>query len=125
MKSIRIALAQINVTVGDLAGNARKIGEGIEHARKLGVDLLAFPELAVTGYPPEDLLLMPRFVQQNLKTVGEIAKAAKGLTVLVGFVDKKDDIYNAAALIHDGKLIEVYQDAKKPLNQNCNPDTIF
>ena len=108
MNSIRIALAQINATVGDLAGNAREIGEGIERARTLGVDLLAFPELAVTGYPPEDLLLMPRFVQQNLKHVTEIAKAAKGLTVLVGFVDKKDDIYNAAALIHDGKLVEVY-----------------
>jgi NAD+ synthase (glutamine-hydrolysing) len=108
MQSIRIALAQINATVGDLAGNARKINEGIEQARELGVDLLAFPELAVTGYPPEDLLLMPRFVQQNLKTVAEIAKAAKGPTVLVGFVDKKDDIYNAAALIHDGELVEVY-----------------
>jgi NAD+ synthase (glutamine-hydrolysing) len=108
IQSMRIALAQINATVGDLAGNARKIGEGIEQARELGVDLLAFPELAVTGYPPEDLLLMPRFVQHNLKTVREIAKAAKGLTVVVGFVDKKDDIYNAAALIHDGKLVEVY-----------------
>jgi NAD+ synthase (glutamine-hydrolysing) len=108
MKSMRIALAQINATVGDLAGNARKIGEGIERARTLGIDLLAFPELAVTGYPPEDLLLMPRFVQQNLKHVAEIAKAAKDLTVVVGFVDKKDDIYNAAALIHDGKLVEVY-----------------
>jgi NAD+ synthase (glutamine-hydrolysing) len=108
MKPIRIALAQINTTVGDLAGNARKIGENIEHARELGVDLLAFPELAVTGYPPEDLLLMPRFVQQNLKTVAEIAKHAKGLTVLVGFVDQKDDIYNAAALIHDGELADIY-----------------
>ena len=108
MKSIRIALGQINATVGDLAGNARKINEGIEQARELGVNLLAFPELAVTGYPPEDLLLMPRFIQQNLKTVAEIAKGAKGLTVVVGFVDKKDDIYNAAALIHDGELVEVY-----------------
>jgi NAD+ synthase (glutamine-hydrolysing) len=108
MNSIRIALAQINATVGDLEGNARKIGEGIERARTLGVDLLAFPELAVTGYPPEDLLLMPRFAQQNLKHVAEIAKATKSLSVLVGFVDKKDDIYNAAALIHDGKLVEVY-----------------
>jgi NAD+ synthase (glutamine-hydrolysing) len=108
MRSIRIALAQINTTVGDLAGNARKIGEGIEQARKLGVDLLAFPELAVTGYPPEDLLLMPRFVKQNLKQVADIAKRAKGLTLLVGFVDQKDDIYNAAALIHDGALVDTY-----------------
>ena len=87
MKSIRIALAQINTTVGDLAGNARTITEGIEQGRELGVNLIAFPELAVTGYPPEDLLLMPRFVQQNLKMVDEITKATKGLTALVGFVD--------------------------------------
>ncbi len=108
MKSIRIALAQINSTVGDLAGNARKIEERIRSARELGVDLLAFPELAITGYPPEDLLLMPRFAQQNLKILGEIVKGTRGLTVLVGFVDKKDDIYNAAALIHDGEVAAVY-----------------
>jgi len=125
MKSIRIALAQINATVGDLAGNARKIEEGIQQARELGVDLLAFPELAVTGYPPEDLLLMPRFVQQNLKTVGEIAKAARSLTVVVGFVDKQDDIYNAAALIHDGKLAAVYHKVFLPNYSVFDEDRYF
>ncbi|MBN1253689.1 MAG: NAD+ synthase [Deltaproteobacteria bacterium] len=125
MKSIRIALAQINATVGDLAGNAHKIEEGIQQARMLGVDLLAFPELAVTGYPPEDLLFMPRFVQQNLKTVGEIAKAARGLTVVVGFVDKQDDIYNAAALIHDGKLSAVYHKVFLPNYSVFDEDRYF
>jgi NAD+ synthase (glutamine-hydrolysing) len=125
MKSIRIALAQINATVGDLAENARKIEEGIQQARTLGVNLLAFPELAVTGYPPEDLLLMPRFVQQNLKTVGEIAKAARGLTVVVGFVDKQDDIYNAAALIQDGKLVAVYHKVFLPNYSVFDEDRYF
>lgn len=125
MKPIRIALAQINATVGDLAGNARKIEEGIQRARTLEVDLLAFPELAVTGYPPEDLLLMPRFVQQNLKTVGEIVKAARGLTIVVGFVDKQDDIYNAAALIHDGKLAAVYHKVFLPNYSVFDEDRYF
>ncbi len=125
MKLIRIALAQINTTVGDLAGNARKIGEGIERARELEVDLIAFPELAITGYPPEDLLLMPRFVQQNLKVLDEIAKTTKGLTALVGFVDKKDDIYNAAALIHDGELAGVYHKIFLPNYSVFDEDRYF
>ena len=125
MKSIRIALAQINATVGDLAGNARKITEGIRNARELGVALLAFPELAITGYPPEDLLLMPRFVQQNLKILGEIAKGTRGLTVLVGFVDKRDDIYNASALIHDGKLAAVYHKIFLPNYSVFDEDRYF
>jgi NAD+ synthase (glutamine-hydrolysing) len=125
MKSIRIALAQINTTVGNLEGNARKIEEEIARARELRVDLLAFPELAVTGYPPEDLLLMPRFVQQNLETVAEIAKTSKGITVLAGFVDKKDDIYNAAALIHDGELAEVYHKIFLPNYSVFDEDRYF
>jgi len=125
MKSIRIALAQINATVGDLTGNARKIEEGIQKARELGVDLIAFPELAITGYPPEDLLLMPRFVQQNLKILDEIAKATKGLTCLVGFVDKKDDLYNAAALIHDGEVADVYHKIFLPNYSVFDEDRYF
>jgi NAD+ synthase (glutamine-hydrolysing) len=125
MKSIRIALAQINATVGDLSGNARKIEEGIQKARELGVDLLAFPELAITGYPPEDLLLMPRFIQQNLKILDEIAKATKGLTCLVGFVDKKDDLYNAAALIHDGEVADVYHKIFLPNYSVFDEDRYF
>ncbi|UCC66854.1 MAG: NAD+ synthase [Deltaproteobacteria bacterium] len=108
MRTMRIALAQINTTVGDLEGNAQKIVEGIQRAREMGTDLLAFPELAITGYPPEDLLLMPRFVQQNLEVLRKIGEITKGLTVLLGFINKKDDIYNAAALLHDGELVDIY-----------------
>lgn len=108
MRTIRIGLAQINTTLGDLEGNAQKIVEGIQRAREMGVDLLAFPELAITGYPPEDLLLMPRFVQQNVEVLRKIVEITRGLTALIGFINKQDDIYNAAALIHDGELVDTY-----------------
>lgn len=74
----------------------------------MGIELLAFPEMAVTGYPPEDLLLMPKFIEANLKAVKRIAKATTSITVLVGFVDKKEDIFNAAALLHNGKAVASY-----------------
>jgi NAD+ synthase (glutamine-hydrolysing) len=101
-------MAQINTTVGDLEGNTKKILQYIEQARHLGVDLITFPELAITGYPPEDLLLMPQFVNENLDYLKEIIKATSGICVIVGFVDKKDDLYNAAAIINNGTLAGVY-----------------
>jgi len=101
-------MAQINTTVGDLEGNTKKILQYIEQARHLGVDLISFPELAITGYPPEDLLLMPQFVNENLDYLKEIIKATSGICVIVGFVDKKDDLYNAAAIINNGTLSGVY-----------------
>ena len=94
---LRIALAQTNTIVGNLTGNAGKILAGIDRARKLGVDLIAFPELAVPGYPPEDLLLKPSFVEANIEALGRIAGATEGLTAIVGCVDRDDDIDNAAA----------------------------
>ncbi len=74
----------------------------------MGVDLLVFPEMAVTGYPPEDLLFMPKFIEANLKAINKIAKATSSITALVGFVSKNGDIFNAAALLHNGKLIHTY-----------------
>ncbi len=74
----------------------------------MGADLLAFPEMAVTGYPPEDLLFMPKFIEANLKAIKTIAKATSSIAVLVGFVDKKEDIFNAAALLHNGKIVDSY-----------------
>jgi len=94
--------------VGDFQGNTQKILEAIAHGKSLSVDLLTFPELAVCGYPPEDLLLKPQFVRENLKAIEEIEKHCSGLTVVVGFVDAQSDIYNAAAVIHDGKLAGIY-----------------
>ncbi|MEW6232030.1 MAG: NAD+ synthase [Chloroflexota bacterium] len=114
MCTVRIGLAQINTTVGDLAGNTHKILGYIGRAREMGVDLVAFPELAVTGYPPEDLLLKPEFIQENLERLQEIVANTRSLTAVVGFVDRADDIYNAAAVIHDGVLAGVYHKAYLP-----------
>ncbi len=108
MKTIRIAMAQINPTVGDLAGNRDRIIDCIGRAKKAGADVVAFPELAVTGYPPEDLLLKPQFVKDNLRTLREVQRATRGITAVVGFVDRKDLLYNAAAVLHDGELAYAY-----------------
>ena len=108
MRRFRIALAQVNSTVGDLDGNVAKIRAGLEQARALGCQLVAFPELAVTGYPPEDLLFKSAFIEANLRALAELARAASGLTAVVGFVDKRDDIFNAAAVLHDGGVAGVY-----------------
>lgn len=108
MTTIRIALAQINTTVGDFTGNAAKIIANIEQARQAGADIVAVPELSLPGYPPEDLLLKPQFIAANLKALDEIIAASKGIITIVGFVDKTSDIHNAAAVICDGELKGVY-----------------
>jgi NAD+ synthase (glutamine-hydrolysing) len=108
MRRFRIALAQMNPTVGDLEGNVARIRDGLEQARALGAQLVAFPELAVTGYPPEDLLFKSAFIEANLKALADVARASTGLTAVVGFVDKRDDIFNAAAVVHGGALAGVY-----------------
>jgi len=109
MRSLRVGLAQINVTVGDLKGNVAKLLDSVERARAQGVDLIAFPELAITGYPPEDLLLRPQFVRDNQDALDIVVKGSAGITLVVGFVDAEEDIYNAAAVIHDGRLVDVYR----------------
>jgi NAD+ synthase (glutamine-hydrolysing) len=108
LHNIRIGIAQINSTVGDLTGNTKKIVESIDHAKSLGVDLLTFPELAITGYPPEDLLLKPQFIKQNRESLNKIIDHSSGIVVVVGFVDNDGDIYNAAAILYDKKLVGVY-----------------
>jgi NAD+ synthase (glutamine-hydrolysing) len=108
MRRFRVALGQINATVGDLEGNVRLIVHGIERARALGCSLVAFPELAITGYPPEDLLFKPAFIEANLRALDAVTQASHGLSVIVGFVDKRDDIFNAAAVLHDGRRAGVY-----------------
>ncbi|MFH1484580.1 MAG: NAD+ synthase [Chloroflexota bacterium] len=108
MRRLRLGMAQINTTVGDFPGNVDKVLKAVAEGKSLGVDLLTFPELALCGYPPEDLLLKPRFIEENLRALDKIVAGSSGLTVVVGFVDAGDDIYNAAAVIHDGKLVSVY-----------------
>ena len=105
---IRVGLAQINAKVGDIEGILNKILTYISSAKNSGVDILCFPELSVTGYPPEDLLLKPNFINDSIDTIDEIRKASGNITVIVGFPDKKEDIYNAAAIIHNKKVIDVY-----------------
>ncbi len=108
MKKLRVALAQINSTVGDLKGNAEKIERFILEAKRKDCDIIAFPELALTGYPPEDLLLKPSFIDENLRFIKKIAAASKDIVSIVGFVDKKEDIFNAAAILYDGEVVDVY-----------------
>ena len=105
---IRIGLAQVNTTVGDLEGNSQLICEWIGRARDEGADIVAFPELALTGYPPEDLVLKPGFVRDNLKQLNVVARATKGISAVVGFVDEDGDLYNAAAFMHDGEIKAIY-----------------
>ncbi|MFZ3090548.1 MAG: NAD+ synthase [Nitrospirota bacterium] len=108
MKPIRIGMAQIDCTVGDLAGNAEKILRFTDEAYKKGVDILSFPEMAITGYPPEDLLLKRDFVDENLRYLEYIKDKIADICVIVGFVNCKKGIYNAAAIIKNRRIAGVY-----------------
>ncbi len=111
----KIALAQINPTVGDLDGNAGKIVQYIKEAREQGADLVIFPELAVTGYPPKDLLLKPSFIEKNKEKFDEIVKETEGIACIFGFVDEVDGkLFNAAALAHDKRVIGAPHKANLP-----------
>lgn len=118
MRSIRVALAQLNTTVGDLDGNAARARDGIERARAAGADVVAFPELTITGYPPEDLVFHRSFVADNRARLAEVASAAHGVAAIVGFVDgfaeAGQPAYNAAALLADGKIVHVYHKIRLP-----------
>ncbi len=105
-----MALAQINPTVGDLAGNASMILGWMRKAKRKKADIVVFPELAVTGYPPEDLVLKPQFIAENMEVVRQLVPKVRGIAAVIGFVDrgKKNELYNAAALISDGKLVDIY-----------------
>jgi NAD+ synthase (glutamine-hydrolysing) len=111
---VRVALAQINATVGDLPGNAQRVIEFLGRAREMGAELVAFPELVLTGYPPEDLLLRPEFIDQNMAALDEVARATRGITAIVGFAQRAEDVYNAAAIAHDGEIAGVYRKSHLP-----------
>jgi NAD+ synthase (glutamine-hydrolysing) len=125
VNSLRIALAQINTTVGDLEGNARRVIAYLERAREAGADLVAFPELCITGYPPEDLLLKPSFVAANRAALDDVAGATSGLAAVVGFADADGDVYNAAAVLHDGELVGVYRKQYLPTYSVFDEDRTF
>jgi NAD+ synthase (glutamine-hydrolysing) len=105
---LKLALAQINTTVGDLEGNRSLILTRLEEAREAGADLVLFPELAVTGYPPEDLLLRPGFVRAARRSLQEIAAATKGISALVGTPHFDGDLFNACAVCADGEVKAIY-----------------
>ncbi len=105
---MRIALAQVNPTVGDLDGNTRLVLEWIDKAKVAGADIVCFPELVLTGYPPEDLVLKPSFVRDNIAQLKSIAKATRGISAVMGFVDEEGDIFNAAAFLNGGDIKAVF-----------------
>src|ERR671936_49976 len=106
---MRLALAQINTTVGDLDRNRERILRAVDEARSAGADLVLLPELAVTGYPPEDLLLRPGFVRAAAESLREIARETRGIVALVGFPHFDRDLYNACAVCVDGELTAIYR----------------
>lgn len=125
MRSFRIAMAQMNPTVGDLSGNVRRIAAWMREARRAQADLVAFPELAVTGYPPEDLLFKPRFIEDTHRALKAVAADTRGLVAVVGYVGRgtttapspgtsavpsagRHDLYNAAALLSDRRILASY-----------------
>src|SRR5438270_10914934 len=106
VRVLRVALAQINSTVGALEQNADRMIDCIRQAEELGADIVAFPELALTGYPPEDLVLKPEFIADNLGELQRIAAVTRDITAVVGFVDTDGaDIYNAAGLLQQGRVV--------------------
>src|SRR3954452_12860888 len=109
MRTLTVALAQLNVTVGDLDGNAEKIRAGIERARSEGAQLVLFPELALTGYPPEDLLIKTGFLRAAAERLEELADAAEDVVALVGYPQLRDDVYNACAVLAGGGVQAVYR----------------
>jgi NAD+ synthase (glutamine-hydrolysing) len=106
---VRLALAQINATVGDIAGNAQRIATGIEDAKAAGAELVLFPELALTGYPPEDLLLKEHFLRDARQALEQLAQATSGIVAVVGLPERAHDVFNAAAVLDDGAVAAIYR----------------
>src|SRR5215204_983626 len=106
---MRLALAQIDSTVGDLDGNRERILARLTDANEAGADVVLFPELAITGYPPEDLLLRPSFIRAAERSLGEIAREARGLVALVGTPHLERDLYNACAVCAAGEVKAIYR----------------
>ena len=107
---MRVALAQINQRVGDIDGNARRVADAISAGRARGSQIVATPELALTGYPPDDLVLKPSFVTANMRALDEVARGATDVAAIIGFAEaRRDRLYNAAAVCHGGRVVAVYR----------------
>src|SRR5688500_836929 len=107
---VRVALAQMDQVVGDISGNSERVATAIERARAEGAQILAVPELAVTGYPPEDLLLRKSFVDANVRAMEKLASQTSDVLTIIGFVEPADGVlYNAAAICIGGEIAAVYR----------------
>jgi NAD+ synthase (glutamine-hydrolysing) len=114
MSRLRVALCQLNVVVGDLAGNTQRVIDALGTAEDAGADVAVFPELVLTGYPPEDLLLKPGFIADNLEALGKVAAASGRCAAVVGFVDERTDLFDAAAVCALGQVHGVYHKQNLP-----------
>ncbi len=114
MARLRIASCQLNTRVGDLDANVAAILAALDRAEEAGCDLAVFPELAITGYPPEDLLLKPGFIRANREALDEVAAATRGCVAVVGFVDAGRDLWNAAAICAGGRVLGVHHKRELP-----------
>jgi len=111
---LTLALAQVNPRVGDLEGNARLVAENIARARDAGAELVLFPELVLSGYPPEDLLLKEHFLQATQEVLTGLAAEARGIVAMVGYPERTDDVYNALAVLSGGAVQAVYRKTRLP-----------
>src|SRR4051812_30503104 len=114
MTPLRLALSQMDARVGDLEGNAEKIKRHLAEARDAGAQIVVFPELAITGYPPEDLLLKEHFLRDARAALDDVAAEARDLVALVGFPERAEDVYNALAVCADGGVQAVYRKVRLP-----------
>ena len=121
MPNLRVASAQINTTVGDIEGNCKLIANALDEARGIGAEIVAFPELAITGYPPEDLLLSEHFVRVNREALEDLAERCADICAVIGIVDFDEDengaiqhIYNAAAVVVDKEIVSIYHKNELP-----------
>ena len=114
MPRVRVALCQLNTVVGDLDGNAARVLDAYQRAEADGCDIAVFPELAITGYPPEDLLLKPGFVRANHEALEKVAAATGRCAAVVGFVDADRDLFNAAAVCANGRVAGTYHKRNLP-----------
>src|SRR4051794_11990170 len=111
---MRIALAQLNTVVGDIAANAAMVTTAIADARAAGAALVLAPELAISGYPPEDLLFKEHFLIAAREALDEVAAATEGIVAIVGFPERAEDVYNSAAVLADGRVAAIYRKMRLP-----------
>ena len=126
MRTFRVALAQTNLSVGDFPGNTKKIIDRIRRAQDMHADMVAFPELAIPGYPPEDLILKPQFIESNRTSLESIIEASQDIAVVVRYVDAAGgDTHNSAAIIANGQLIATYHKIFLPTYGVFDEDRYF